>query len=105
VQLVGRIVFDAAERKCPAAGDRAQSATSAAPFAKMTFAAVVVHMAGSVNRGGFRTAFAFGDQVVLVKLSFGNRAIAEVADHIKRFSFVSDVVVQGTALRLENWQD
>jgi hypothetical protein len=56
-------------------------------------------------RHSFRAAFALGRQMVLVKLSFGNRAVAEVTGHIKRFSFVSGVVVQGTALRLENWQD
>jgi hypothetical protein len=77
IRLVGRIVSDALERKRPASGYGRQPATECAPAPEVPLCAVVGDMAGLVSGSGSRAAFASGDYVMEVQVSFSDPAIAE----------------------------
>jgi len=87
IKLVGRIISDAFERKRPASGYSSESATDCAPVSEVPLCAVVGDMAGLVSGSGNSTAFALGDYVMEVKLSFADLAVAEKTRHLKQFSF------------------
>lgn len=77
INLVGRIISDAFERKRPASGYGSESATDCTPVSEVSLCAVVSDMAGLVSRSGNGAAFASGDYVVEVQLSFADLAVAE----------------------------
>ena len=87
IKLVGRIVSDALERKCPAPGYGGQPATDCAPASEVSLAAVVGCVASLVSRGRNGAAFTFGNYVVQVKLGFAYSPVAEKAGHSGYFSF------------------
>jgi hypothetical protein len=93
VQFVGRIVFDTSERECPSAGDRAQLSTYPPPAAEVVASAVVFDVASLVSWSRDCSPFAFGSDVVLVKLTGRNLQIAEIAAHTILTSFVLSNVI------------
>lgn len=106
VEFVGGIVFDALECERPASSQSGHSSPDSPPVSKVSFATMVVHVAGLVDWRGNCPAFAFGSYVVKVKLRFGNGAVAEVTRHVRYLSFFIKMwFLQRTAFRLENGRD
>ena len=66
MQLVGRVVFDAAERECPAAGEGTELASDSSPRPEVSLGAVVCDVTRLMRRDGSSTALASWNDVVMV---------------------------------------